>query len=111
MNPQNFALFTKKINIDQINKITKYINSLNSFYHFHIFYDGDCLENIEESILPSFYMKFYKGSLIFDSADEYLNYYNKILSSNIYITIDDTANKSQELPHQNHQSLQIFCIT
>jgi hypothetical protein len=104
-----FGLYTKNLNSKKINNIKNYINSISEFNHFHIFYDGDILEDVQDAILPSFYMTFYKNCLIFDSVNQYLINYNKVLSSNIYI-LAKQGGPDINLPQKKESQITIIRI-
>jgi hypothetical protein len=105
MNLNTFALYTTSINDIQINNLKKYLYNKYPYSSFHIFADINLKSNNDTSVLPSFYMKFYKGCLIFDNLLEYVKEYENILSSDIFILSDE---KYTNVPKKEHQNVKII---
>lgn len=76
------SIFTNEIDDKIISSIKESLKTYYSIRDFTVFSDS-IIQNIspEYAVLPSFYLSFYKGVVVFDSHDSYLSKQN-ILGDN-----------------------------
>ena len=85
-----------------IKAIQQYIFDNYSFYDIFLFVDDIINEPTDCAALSSFYMRFYKGSLVFTNLEDYLSNQDKILSTNIFI-----ISSAEQLIEYNESKLKL----
>lgn len=105
MNYDSFALYATNTDSDQITRLKKFLYNKYPYSSFHVFFDGDYRNSSDTSFLPSFYMKFYKGCIIFNSLSEYLKEHKNLLSSIIFIL---SSEELVNLPKNKHQNVEFI---
>lgn len=88
MKNSSFAIYCRNIDDDCISLVLstrQYLNKTNSYYDFFVFVDDNARAKLGCASLSSFYMRFYKGGVVFTNLEDYLLNKDKILSSHIFI--------------------------
>jgi hypothetical protein len=88
----NFCIYSNKINSSlkqDIEIVKKYLISKYPYYHLAIFSDTYCEVSIDYPVVSAFYLKFFKGSIIFLNQKDYLYFKDKLYSKDIYVLSDD----------------------
>jgi hypothetical protein len=104
----NFCVYSNKINLSlkkDIEIIKKYLMSQYPYYHLAIFSDTYCETSIDYPVVSAFYLKFFKGSVIFLSQKDYLYFKNKLYSKNIYVLSDSNLDDNINIIFRNKETL------
>lgn len=82
----NIAIYYNGSSCNIINKIKDFFAEENKIVSVHIFTDseGVCAD-YNTACLPSFYMPFYKDSLVFTTIEDFIENQKDIISSKIYV--------------------------
>jgi hypothetical protein len=89
----SFAVYCPYIDQDSIvivSSLKKYVNNKYEYNDFAIFVDDIPNTETGSAMLPSFYMRFYKGSVIFTKLEDYLVNKDKLLSDNKFVITNPT---------------------
>lgn len=91
MNNNIFAIYiNKNDSIEHIEKIKSFILMQFPYSDIVIFCDDNISIDRSFSILSSFYIKFFKGSIIFTDINDYISYQEIAKLSQIYVLINST---------------------
>jgi len=92
-----FALITEDYSSDIINHLYYYLMYHKKYIDFHIFSDSLPLTKIKFAVLSSFYIRFYKNTIIFDNLDTYNTYKTKIISDSLILILNSQQLNDLEL--------------
>jgi hypothetical protein len=86
-------------NKDLISKIIEFLKNKYEYSDFTIISNSNNLNhNIDISIIPNFYLKFFTGGVVFLNIDDYLLYADNIMStSTLYLETKDIATIDKEI--------------
>lgn len=96
MNHQHFAIYINgNDNIETINKLKNFIITQSPYSDIFITSDDNVGLNGSFSILSSFYLKFFHGSIIFTSLEDYISNMEVVSLAKNYVLIQSIEELSQ----------------
>lgn len=82
---QKIAIYSNNLTKDIYLKIKNYLNKKYVHYDYLIISDNFLDKNIDATIVSSFYLRFFDGSIIFTNIDDYIYYKDLIVSNNVFL--------------------------
>lgn len=80
---QKIAIYSNNLTKDTYIKIKNYLNKKYLYYDCVIFSDNLLDKSIDATIVSSFYLRFFNGSIIFTNIDDYIYYKDLIISNSV----------------------------
>jgi hypothetical protein len=80
----SFAVFHDRAHEDIVKSVKKYVDKNAQYYDFTVFSDN-MNSFCGHAILSTFYMRFYKGNLVFTNLEDYLLYEKKITAKKRFV--------------------------
>lgn len=82
---QKISIYSNDLTKDIYLKIINYLNKIYSYYDCVIFSDSLLDKSINATVLSSFYLRFFNGSVIFTNIDDYIYYKDLMVSNSIFL--------------------------
>lgn len=85
------AIYCNDNNCDLIYKIIDFFKQKNRIVCGHVFTDSDNTCSSDIACLPSFYMPFYKGIIVFTNIHDFIDNQSELISEKIYVMISSIS--------------------
>jgi hypothetical protein len=107
---QKFAIYSDNINKNTYIAIKNYLSKKYSYYDCVIFSDSFLDKAIDATIVSSFYLRFFVGSVIFTNIEDYIYYKDLIISNSIFLITTPDLLRNNGLADYKKYSLTILNI-